>query len=262
MGRRVYARLHPLIILLCIGCVALAIVYYLRNKEGFQDTESTLDLVVARYQEDISWIKNIPNDIYDRVIIYNKGDDTEFNIDRSEVRKLPNLGRESHTYLSHVVDNYDNLADLTFFVPGSAWYRDDKKKRVLRISDYLKNGEDSYIIGHKNDGMINDTYNFSIDTWTVTNEANRQKNPDSTLVPSNDRPLRNWFEKRFPNEKLKCVTFTGILVVSREDIQKRPVEFYKELLQEHSHTNPEVVHYSERVWKNIFSIDDKNCVVE
>jgi len=261
MGRRVYSRLYPLIILLCIVCVTLATVY-MRRHEGFQGIEPTVDLVVARYEEDISWINSIPKDIYDRVIIYNKGGDAEFNIDRSEVKNLPNYGRESHTYLSHVIDNYDNLADLTFFVPGSAWYRDDKKQRVLRIVDYLKNGNKSYIIGHKGDNIINETYNFSIDNWTVTNEANRQKNPDTSLVPSQERPLRNWFNKRFPSEQLSCVTFTGILVASREDIQKRPIEFYRGLLAEHSHTNPEVVHYSERVWKNIFSIDDSNCISE
>ena len=36
-----------------------------------------------------------------------------------EVRTLPNVGRESHAYLSHIVDNYDSLADWTVFTQAS-----------------------------------------------------------------------------------------------------------------------------------------------
>merc|ERR1719248_86361 len=31
------------------------------------------------------------------------------------VQQLPNVGRESHTYLHHIVDNYENLANWTVF---------------------------------------------------------------------------------------------------------------------------------------------------
>jgi hypothetical protein len=256
MAKRASRNILYLIILICIICGSL---YLIRVKEGFQ-TNSPFDLVVARYEEDISWIKNIPEDMYSRMFIYNKGSDADFNLPKSVTKTLPNYGRESHTYLSHVIDNYDNLADITMFVPGSAWYRDDKQRRVIRITDYLRNNKDSIIIGHKDNNIINDTYNFSIDTWTVTNEENRKKNPDSKLTPAEDRPLRTWFQKRFPGESISCVSFTGILAVTRNDIQKRPVEFYKKLLEEHSSVNPEVVHYSERIWKNIFSIDDSKCI--
>ena len=47
----------------------------------------------------------------------------------------------------------------------------------------------------------------------------------------------------------------GIIATKRESIQKRALQFYKELLDEHSTPNPEVVHYSERAWEKIFSID-------
>jgi hypothetical protein len=256
MAKRASRNILYLILLICI---ILGFLYIRRRNEGFQSA-SPFDLVVARYEEDISWIKNIPEDMYSRMFIYNKGSEAEFDLPKSVTKTLPNYGRESHTYLSHVIDNYDNLADITMFVPGSAWYRDDKQRRVMRITEYLKNNRDSIIIGHKDNDIINSTYDFTIDTWAVTNEENRKKNPESTLTPAQDRPLRAWFNKRFPGESISCVAFTGIFAVSRDDIQKRPVEFYKKLLQEHSEVNPEVVHYSERLWKNIFSIDDSKCI--
>ena len=258
MAKRSYSKLYAIILLTLMIC---AVLYYLSVKEAFQDTQpSTMDLVVARYEEDISWVKNIPENLYSRIIIYNKGGEAEFDLPKSTVKALPNFGRESHTYLHHVIDNYHSLADITFFLPGSAWTRGDKQERVQRIVEYLKTKRTSVIIGHKDDRMINDTYNFSIDTWTVTNEENRRKNPESSLTPSLDRPLRSWFEKRFNGDSMNCVSFTGIIAVSRDDILKRPKEFYEGLYQEHSHTNPEVVHYSERVWKHIFSIDDDKCL--
>ena len=257
MARRLYNNLYGIILL---ALIVSAILYYLNLLEGFLDTpSSTMDVVVARYEEDISWVKTIPEHLYTRIIVYNKGEEAEFDLPKSIVQTLPNMGRESHTYLHHVIENYDSLADITLFLPGSAWTRGDKKERVERLVDYLKENRTSIIIGHKDDRMINDTYNFSIDTWTVTNTENRRKNPESSLTPSLDRPLRNWFEKRFEGESMNCVSFTGIIAVSRDDIRKRSKEFYEGLYKEHSHTNPEVVHYSERVWKNIFSIDDDKC---
>lgn len=236
--------------------------HIIKIREGFESSAPSVDLVVARYEEDISWIKRIPENMYSRLFIYNKGSDIEFNFTKIIFNSLPNYGRESHTYLKHVIDNYDNLGDITLFIPGSALHREDKRKRLMRIIDHLKNNRESIIIGYKDKNLINATYNFSIDSYTVTNEVNRKKNPESKLHPAEDRPLRKWFDKRFSGEAITCVSFTGIFAASRDDIHKRPIEFYKSLLDEHSHSNPEVVHYSERLWKNIFSIDDSNCIEE
>lgn len=256
MKKRPYINIIYIIILICIVCGGL---YLLRREEGFQ-ANSPFDLVVARYEEDISWIKNIPEDMYSRLFMYNKGGNVKFDLPKSVTKSLPNYGRESHTYITHVIDNYDNLADITMFVPGSAWYREDKKERVLRIIEHLKHNKDSIIIGNKDNKIINSEHNFSIDTWVVTNEENRKKNPESVVKQAEDRPLGVWFNKRFPGESITCLTFTGILAATRDDIKKRPVEFYKKLLDELSYSNPEVGHYCERIWKNIFSIDDSKCI--
>ena len=119
---------------------------------------------------------------------------------------------------------------------------------------------DSVIIGHRDEQILHDVHGFTIDSYQVTNEENRKQNPESTLRPAEDRPLGKWFKKRFPGESIRYVSYTGIFAASRTDIHKRPREFYEALLKEHSYTNAEVVHYSERLWKNIFSIDDHKCL--
>jgi len=65
-------------------------------------------IVVARYNEDLEWTKQFLN-----VIIYNKGTQLHSN-DFNQIL-LNNVGREGHTYYKHIYDNYDNLAEYTFF---------------------------------------------------------------------------------------------------------------------------------------------------
>ena len=66
----------------------------------------TTEIVIARYNEDLSWLNKIDKNI--KITIYNKGNN---NINFPFIQ-LPNIGRESHTYLYHIINNYDNLADI------------------------------------------------------------------------------------------------------------------------------------------------------
>ena len=51
----------------------------------------TIDVVVARFNEDLGWTKALRPDA--RLFVYNKG----------EPRDLPNVGREAHTYFWHII---------------------------------------------------------------------------------------------------------------------------------------------------------------
>ena len=75
---------------------------------------SNISIVVANFEEDISWLN-----FYSNIsIIYSK---SRFNNRKfRNIIHLPNTGRESHTYLYHIVKNYHNLSDITVFTQGSA----------------------------------------------------------------------------------------------------------------------------------------------
>ena len=60
-------------------------------------------MVVARYNENLNWLEDFKDDI--NFHIYNKGNDI---IEYQNI-KLPNIGREAHTYRTHIINNYDNL---------------------------------------------------------------------------------------------------------------------------------------------------------
>jgi hypothetical protein len=71
--------------------------------------DSKVLLVVARFNEDITWLDkvNIP------YIIYNKGKN---DIPKHHPTiKLPNIGRESHSYLHYIYSNFSNLPKRIIF---------------------------------------------------------------------------------------------------------------------------------------------------
>lgn len=83
-------------------------------------TKKDVEIVISRYNENIAW-----SDMYTSIrTIYDKGENgTHLPINTpGKVIRLPNLGRESNTYLRHIVNNYHTLAKLTVFCQASAPY--------------------------------------------------------------------------------------------------------------------------------------------
>lgn len=78
--------------------------------------KNELTIVVARYNEDIANFIPFNNNL----MVYNKGNNNiDPLINHENVIKCPNLGRESGTYIKHIVENYDNLAEYTIFTQGN-----------------------------------------------------------------------------------------------------------------------------------------------
>ncbi|WP_435016710.1 DUF3431 domain-containing protein [Tundrisphaera sp. TA3] len=71
----------------------------------------TRELVVACFNEDLSWTSEIPEDIH--VTVYNKG-----HVPVASSVVIINEGREAGTYLHHIVRNFSSLANMTFFCQG------------------------------------------------------------------------------------------------------------------------------------------------
>jgi hypothetical protein len=68
-----------------------------------------IEVVISKYNEDSDWIKRINH----KTIVYDKSDNPiEGSIHR------PNIGREAETLLFHIIENYNNLPDLTIFLQG------------------------------------------------------------------------------------------------------------------------------------------------
>jgi hypothetical protein len=86
----------------------------LRHSQCSMQASPSVEVVLAHHHEDLSWLAQHGGDAHFR--IYTKWTGVELHPPfAAKIQALPNVGRESHTYLSHIVQNYDTLAGWTVF---------------------------------------------------------------------------------------------------------------------------------------------------
>lgn len=115
----------------------------MKVSDVFKEFITPIQLVIAKFNEDISWIEKI--DI--PYIIYNKGDFNENFIN------IPNNGREGETYLRYIIENYDNLPENIIFSQGNPFehsndfiniinnYNSFKEPLIIGLSDWIETEE-------------------------------------------------------------------------------------------------------------------------
>lgn len=79
-----------------------------------------VEIVIAAYNENLEWTRMYHNIVTAYVKCEKEVSNLAKNMPSMTVIPLPNLGRETHTYLYHIVNRYDSLADLTVFTQGAA----------------------------------------------------------------------------------------------------------------------------------------------
>ena len=246
-----------------------------------------IEIVIARYNEDLKWL----NPYISIATIYNKGSESEC-INNSI--KLPNVGRESHTYLYHIINNYDNLADRTIFFQGggpSFGYQGAGKGGHLfsnySFEDYLqsnrpleyimtsriksdlskisvRNGYDKYINIPKPISIRPDNKK-PLDFWKPWNnftgfqkfvEEKKRQYPDSlSLAQFWTKYISSKYQ--IPNELY--YSQGAQFSVTREVIHRNSKQFYQQLIKELNYTvDPYQGYYMEWLWFYIFSRADVN----
>jgi hypothetical protein len=76
----------------------------------------TTEIVVARYNEDLGWLNRLPQGW--GAIVYDKSETMPTTLSR----RLPNVGREAHTFAEHICREYDRLTDITVFSQGDPFF--------------------------------------------------------------------------------------------------------------------------------------------
>jgi len=213
-----------------------------------------IDIVISRYNEDLNWTLEYPFNKF-QYIVYNKGDSDDFvknNV--KKIIKLDNLGKNDHTYLYHIIENYNNLSNIIVFFPGSLniEYKKNKAIKILnRIieSDYKK----AYFLGHYQNNVRDSFKNFQLDYWQTSDSTNLLKCQESQLKKCRLRPYYLWYNYFFGKIKARWSTWWGIFSIDKRDILNHPITRYQHLiLTVNDHFNPEAGHYIERSWGVIF----------
>jgi hypothetical protein len=206
------------------------------------------EIIIARHNEDISWTE--PYKEYLR--IYDKGTKAlEY-----ESIHLPNIGRESHTYLYHIVENYDNLADYTVFSQATPWdHSHDFAEKLSKILD------DDY----------SDRFMW-LSAVMHMSDLDGINDPHRPTLPN----YREAYNLIFNEDRQEPFMFGAgaIFCVSKEIIQLKPKSFYEKalslflqktgqdvcekfLIDDNRNFNPEkpvVAYHFERFWGLIFDV--------
>ena len=113
-----------------------------------------VEIVVAKYNEDISWTKNLKY----KVTIYNKDENDNHFFENN----LPNYGKDAHTHLYHIINNWENLADYTIFLQGNPF--DHNCQNCVNLINECRFEKDFYPIGptyeRDNYGCIQQAINY------------------------------------------------------------------------------------------------------
>lgn len=225
---------------------------------------NTLDLVVSRFTEDLTWMNRLPLHVFSRVFVYNKGDDDfvmPCDVKQYEIIKLPNVGKCDHTYLYHIITRYYDLATSTVFLSGVC---DQKEKWFNAMVTVLLASatHSSAFVTHEVKPNVRDAmFMLHMDTYESKDALNREKMGSAALQPSVFRPFGIWYHKMFGPIEVHNVAYFGIFAAAKEHIHNRNIDSYVELYSSvNKHQNPEVGHYLERSWLAVFHPVPKQCI--
>lgn len=231
------------------------------QKGGGSAGSPTIDLVIARYREDLDWLKDYAELPFHRIFLYNKSSEAVAcpPIQGQCIeRQLENVGMCDHTYLHHMIENYDDLADITIFLPASGDLPNKKARTEFVIRKTFAEGH-PVMTGFLRDNPVHqDLHDFSLDSWKVTDKDNRTRGGSTNLYPADVRPFGVWYETYLPGVETKLEQNAGIFSVGRDSIRGNPRDFYQTFLDQLAKDKqPEVAHYMERAWPGILGFPRK-----
>jgi len=214
----------------------------------------TKSIVLSRYSENVGWISDFDEEGID-IYIYNKGNISPGVKSKNiKVINRPNLGRESESFLYHIVENYDNLSDLIVFT--QAWPFDN----IPSFFDYIDN-----------DLMLQDAENYF--NWYGEQYKTCDENGAPEIYPiasghpnEFNRTLKTIYEQVFEKECPKEITFksNGSFCITKDLILNNKKEIYEKLITFLTYEeqvdydgafkyNPYEGHIIERMWGLIFN---------
>ena len=231
------------------------------------DRKPTYKVVVARYKEDIGWL----DPLQEHLVILNKG--VPYNVSNEVL--LPNVGREPHSYLWYIIENYEQLPEVLIFTQGDIsdhhcgtnnteylicveslrlfasrmgkatprviYKYDSEAERSL--SDVSADGDIRILSTSFWDPKFNNYEHFTNLIRNISYQHNMSYDFDDWFVEHIQDPYPNPIAV-YPN---------SLFSVHRRRIWRHPRSYYESLIQEVSYAvHPIEAHFMERSWFYIF----------
>ncbi|MBI9078832.1 MAG: DUF3431 domain-containing protein [Pseudodesulfovibrio sp.] len=207
----------------------------------------TVMMIIARYRENVSWVHQIGYDY----IVYDKGGNAS---PKSIV--LPNVGREAHTYFTHIVREYETLAGMNVFLQGDPFDHIDDRGRAS--VDTLRT-QLAEIVERDVPFKGLAWFKLKCDTLGRPHDLHKPENKGRWAGWGRDIPVGDVFELLFDAEapaRIVARAPTGNFCVTGERIRTRPKEFYEyalKLVESDPLDEKNTGHAIERLWQHIFN---------
>ncbi|MHC1789077.1 DUF3431 domain-containing protein [Solidesulfovibrio sp.] len=206
-----------------------------------------VEVVVARYREDVAWTARLglPVTIYDK-----SGAPGEL--------ALPNIGRESHTYLTHIVRRYDALAGHTVFVQGAPF---DHMPPGTTAESFAERIRQNVRLGLDFTGFA--FFKLKCDRLGRPHQMAEAALHGRRPGFGKDIPVGAVYEQLFAGpvpERFLVTAPAGMLFVSSRRILARPLDFYRcalEIVAADPDDAGNTGHAFERLWPVIFNGDTR-----
>lgn len=208
----------------------------------------TCEFVVARYDEDVSWLRRwLP--FADRITIYDKSDAPVASFDpKVTVVPLPNVGREAHTYAHHFAARYDDLCDAVVCTQGA-------------LDDHLKPEQFEAMVRTRtrpaNTGLDMAWSQCPMSRFGWTEAANWDTVRRQPMTPMG-MTMGKFFLTHVADDLVpeSAVEWWpgAVFVVPATAVRRQPQERYARLRDflARGGPNPEAAHAMERCWKALF----------
>jgi hypothetical protein len=207
----------------------------------------TVQVIIARYREDIAWAESLGYNY----IVYDKGGNND-----PTARNLTNIGREGHTYLTHIVREYDRLADMNIFLQGDPFdHIHDQGRATVDILRGQLEEAIRRMVPFK--GLA--WFKLKCDALGRPHDLRKPENRGRWAGWGKDIPLGATFERLFgapmPGQIIARAA-TGNFCVTGERIRTRPKAFYEyalSLTEADAQDENNTGHAFERLWQHVFN---------
>jgi hypothetical protein len=219
---------------------------------AFPYPRNSVSIIISKSQENVSWI---PPEWYQFVYLYDENGSLQHSLSQTlpissykHYECLSSGEKESHSYLSHIIQNYDQLTDILYFTPANPFVYSPN------FIQWVNAG-----IGEIGGFVPLGNRQITIRGGNVT-EGERE-------FPGIQREFESiiqhlfydisFSEEGIPVQFPEEFTFSpgAVFAVSKECISRRPKEFYEKILQIVSYYSNifTVNHCLEMLWSLIFS---------
>jgi hypothetical protein len=239
--------------------------HWLRAQYAYYHMHERVDVVVAHYREDLSWLAPYLQYI-DHLYLYCKdasvctyGLPENLQGAQLKITYLSNEGRETHSYLTHMIAHYDDMPRRTVFTLASM--KDNWARQVSFVLALTESGTPfKHVVNPMSIEGIR-SFHFASDTTVALSLGDGYRNArDNVIVTTPLQPLNYWMHERFKRDLLAAGYRCGegvhgaIFSTDGQRVRRFSKDLYQTLLAENSGADSmETGYYMERVWRFMYA---------